>query len=121
MIILHSGLLYLVLELYGGDGWRLETFSSALAGTLVSCLDVTTQSINSKVFWAIWALLPDSLVNSDVGLQIATFNQFWAVGTFFPGALVNISNVTTQRSRFKLLRAEGTLLASTIVVLLDVS
>ena len=103
MIILHSGLLYLVLELYGGDGWRLETFSSALAGTLVSCLDVTTQSINSKVFKAIWALLPDSLVNSDVGLQIADIEQFWAVGTLLPDALVSISDVSIERSQSKLL------------------
>ena len=57
----------------------------------------------------------------DMSIQSSKSKVFSAVGTFFPDALVNISNVTTQHSGFKLLRAEGTLLTNTIVILLDVS
>ena len=43
-----------------------------LAGILVSYFDVLTQSTNSKVFWAVGALLPDALVNCfGVAIQVS--------------------------------------------------
>ena len=93
-----------------------------LAGTRVSYLDVTPQSPNRKVFWAVGTLLPDALVNSfDVVVQIGSCKQFWTVWTFLLDALVNVFDVLIQNCGFKLLWAVGTLLSNTIMILLDVS
>ena len=78
----------------------------ALACTIVSFLDVFAQSIDSKGFWAVRALLPDTLVNClDVAIQIVTFKQFramWAL-LLLPDALVNFSDVATTSGYSKLL------------------
>ena len=79
----------------------------ALACTIVSFLDVFAQSIDSKGFWAVRALLPDTLVNClDVAIQIVTFKQFramWALLLLPPDVLVNFSDVATKSGYSKLL------------------
>ena len=75
-----------------------------------------------NVFWAVWAFLSFSVVDSsDVSLQTTWREVFGAQGALYFNAMTNISNVLLKIRCMDNLRTKGAMFAHIIVNFFDVS